>query len=226
MTTLAELENRIYDHSLKLYVPLSYMDGLAGGANISSKDAYGTPFTITGAYWTPLGWVFDGTDDYLGATIANTDRLDFTFESFSGIVRCTIDTAPTAIEYVINRGSWNARGWTLAVDAGIDVRLYTWGATDAFSEATARISVGEKHTLGWSRQGTSVQVFVDGVEHTDIAGSHGDPTANAVNSLGIGAGGTGTSPAASTTRCIAIWARWLAPTEHMELHQMMKEVFP
>ena len=49
----------ILDLSLVLYLPLYRLDG----ASFMSKDAGGHLCTVTGAFWTPKGRSFDGSDD-------------------------------------------------------------------------------------------------------------------------------------------------------------------
>ena len=226
MTTLSELENRIYDHSLKLYVPLSYMDGLAGAANISSKDAYGIPLTITGAYWTPLGWVFDGTDDELLAAAAITTHLDFTSEDFSGIIRVKHQDSASANTLMI-RSFFNQSGWEFVIDTSEAILFYTCkpGSNPVTYTANSTVVDGEIYTIGFSRTGAAVKIYVNGIDKTDTAGTHINPGTSA-RILGIGSDGYSGNELKGTMKLVAMWSRWLAPTEHLELHKMMEEVFP
>lgn len=61
----------ILDPSLVLYLPLWKRDG----TSIISDDAYGHSCTVTGAFWTPFGGDFDGTDDKI--TLGSTLNLNY-----------------------------------------------------------------------------------------------------------------------------------------------------
>ncbi len=63
-----------HDPSLALWAPLYELDG----ASFASKDAYGHLCTRSGAFWTPHGDNFDGTDDKI--TISHHAALSVTDE--------------------------------------------------------------------------------------------------------------------------------------------------
>lgn len=219
---LSVLENRITDPSLKLWLPLSYMEGAA----LASKDAYATPLTPTGCFWTPDGWFFDGIDDCINATAASTKRLDFTTEDFSAIARMkVIDIGGS--QYILYRGSWNNGGWLFSFGVTENLTLYTFNAGNVFSKtADGAFSEGGVHTLGFSKKGASVRLYVDGVDLTATVGAH--TAVNASNSaLGIGDNSLGGVPGSlgGLLKAVAVWKRWLSPLEHAELHQDFKEVF-
>ncbi len=64
--------NFVLDPSLALYLPLVELDGSA----IRSRDACGHPSTVIGAFWSPRGRGFDGTDDRI--SIPASSRLTLT----------------------------------------------------------------------------------------------------------------------------------------------------
>ncbi|KKN34171.1 hypothetical protein LCGC14_0796250 [marine sediment metagenome] len=251
MTTLAELENRIYEPSLKLWLPLSHTDG-----TVVDKSAYGTPFTLASVpYWTPLGWVMDGTNDEILATAALTTHLDFTSEDFSGIIRdgtndeilataaltTHLDFTSEDFSGIIRvkhqdsasantlmiRSFWNQSGWEFVIDTSEAVLLYTCnpGVNPVTYTANSTVVDGEIYTIGFSRTGAAVKIYVNGIDKTDTAGTHTNPgTSDRI--LGIGSDGYSNNELKGTMKLVAMWSRGLAPQEHAEMHQMMREVFP
>ena len=222
MTTLAELENRIYEPSLKLWLPLSHTDG-----TVVDKSAYGTPFTLVSVpYWTPLGWVMDGTDDEILATAALTTHLDFTSEDFSGIIRVKHQDSASANTLMI-RSFWNQSGWEFVIDTSEAVLLYTCnpGVSPVTYTANSTVVDGEIYTIGFSRTGAAVKIYINGIDKTDTAGTHTNPgTSDRI--LGIGSDGYSNNELKGTMKLVAMWSRGLAPQEHADLHIMMSEVFP
>ncbi len=222
MTTLAELENRIYEPSLKLWLPLSHTDG-----TVVDKSAYGTPFTLASApYWTPLGWVMDGADDEILATAALTTHLDFTSEDFSGIIRVKHQDSASANTLMI-RSFWNQSGWEFVIDTSEAVLLYTCnpGVNPVTYTANSTVVDGEIYTIGFSRTGAAVKIYVNGIDKTDTAGTHTNPGASD-RILGIGSDGYSNNELKGTMKLVAMWSRGLAPQEHADMHQIMSEVFP
>ena len=222
MISYAELEHRIYDSSLKLWLPLSYIDG-----TVVDKSGYGVPFTLTSApYWTPLGWFFDGTNDEILATAALTTHLDFTSEDFSGIIRVKHQDSASANTLMI-RSLWNQSGWEFVIDTSEAVLLYTCnpGVNPVTYTANSTVVDGEIYTIGFSRTGAAVKIYVNGIDKTDTAGTHTNPGASD-RILGIGSDGYSNNELKGTMKLVAMWSRGLAPQEHAEMHQMMSEVFP
>ena len=222
MTTLAELENRIYEPSLKLWLPLSHTDG-----TVVDKSAYGTPFTLASVpYWTPLGWVMDGANDEILATAAVTTHLRFTSEDFSVIIRVKHNDSGSS-KLMMAHFEYNQSGWYFKVSSGEGISLFTFqsGANQSTLTANSAVVDGEVYTLGFSRIGTSVRIYVNGVDKTDIAGTHTNPVTPA-RIFGVGSSGYSLNEMQCTYKCAAVWSRGLAPQEHAEMHQMMSEVFP
>ena len=209
---------------------IAYFDGVTlyeeGG--LIDRSGYGTPININGAYRDGVnGWKFDGVDDYLWIPVADCDQLDFTTEAFSGIIRCVIGTEPSALQYLLSRGAWNTKGWACGVAASMDWRLYTWGGTDANSEATTQFSAGDIVTLGFTKDAANAYMFVNGDNKTDIAGTHGSPATNTTNNLVVGASSSGGSSwIDSNIKCILIFNRPLGAVEHADIAREMEEVFP
>lgn len=219
---LSDLEKRIFDPSLKLWLPLSYMEGAA----IASKDAYATPLTPTGAFWTPDGWYFDGVDDKLIATGAASAHLDFTTEDFSAIVRMKVKALGKS-QYLLYRANWNISGWIFFLDANEAVKLYTFNAGNVLSQTpNGSLTDGAVHTIGFSKRGTSGRLYVDGVDLTDTVGAHTAIVGtNEDLAIGDNSGGTAAGSLGDLLKAVAVWQRWLSPQEHAELHHDFKEVF-
>ena len=219
------LEKHVLDPSLKLWLPLAHMEGPAGAASLRSHDAYGLSLTPTGAFWTPDGWYFDGVDDEITGLEAVTSHLDFTTEDYSVVARIRYNDN-SATQHIVSRFQWNQSGWALWLGASQQVQVYTFqaGVNQQSLTPAGTLAHGGVYTIGFSRQGASIRVYVDGVDVTVTAASHVDNvTAN--RKLGIGHNGYAASVHLGLMKAVAIWQRWLSPAQHADMHHRLTEVF-
>jgi len=168
-----------------------YMPGLpGGGSTIYDRSPYGSHGTIYGATWAKTEgglWSldYDGTDNYVEIPAAFT-QLNFTSENFSVIAR--IYAGLTANGAIYGRGSLNVDGWCF--------RVISTGHLDAITNQTpaawqrSYTSPGDVvantwHTIGLTRNGTSINFYRDGVLLAKGSGevAHLDPTTCARGAL-------------------------------------------
>lgn len=219
-----ELERYVLDPSLKLWLPLSHIDAPASGANIRSRDAYGVVLTPSGPYWTPDGWYFDGVDDQIIAQAAATTHLDFTSEDYSVTARIRY-VATGATQHFCSRFQWNQVGWAAWISGGGAIQVYTFqAAANQQSSTPGLIADGHDYTVGFSRRGTSLRVYINGVDQTTTVGVHSDPL-TASRNLGVGCSAYATGIHKGLVKAVAAWNRALAPQEHADLHYRLTEVF-
>ena len=165
--------NFIYDPSLVLYLPLYELDG----NSIMSRDACGHLSSVNGALWRPYGRYFDGTDDYIEATIT---ELNFTSEDFS--IEAWFKVAQVGADQVIFcRGEYQVGGYYFYVHSGNYLTFITNQAGSVQSSgSSAFVAVDTWYHTVVTRSGASVKIFVNGVEDTAAAGSHTDPVSSAL----------------------------------------------
>ena len=207
-----------------LWLPLAHIDASPGAASLRTRDAYGVSLTPTGAFWTPDGWYFDGVDDQITGLEAATTHLDFTTEDYSVVARIRYDDNSDT-QHIVSRFQWNQSGWASWASSAGAIQVYTFQAAANQLSTTPNILVdGCVHTIGFSRQGASIRVYIDGVDLTTTAGSHVDNvTAN--RKLGIGHNGYAASAHLGLIKAVGIWQRWLSPAQHADMHHRLTEVF-
>ncbi len=206
-----DLEKYILDPSLKLWLPLALLDAPAAGANVRSRDAYGVVFTPTGPFWTPAGWYFDGLDDQLIAPAASTTHLDFTSEDYSVVARLRYDDAAQT-QHIISRFQWAQLGWAFWINGSGGLQSYTFQGGASQSTGTPNLLVdGQVYTIGFTRRGASIRIYVDNV--------------SSGRNLGVGCSAYATGYNKGLMKAVAVWSRALAPQEHAAMHSGMKEVF-
>jgi len=124
--------------------------------------------------------------DYVTIPAAHT-QLDFTAEDFSMIMRVNPDTVVPA-QSLFDRGTpGNLDGYRWYLWGGGSMRLYTCqGGVVQNSQSNAVIVAGNWYTIGLSRAGASVRLYVNGVDQTSVAGVHIDPTTSpAIGYIGV-----------------------------------------
>ncbi len=124
------------DPSCVLYLPLYDLDGVA----FQSREHYGRLCTPSGAFWTPQGWSFDATNDYITLTaiqpmpivgtisiwaykanwagggtrilfnVGATDNQLLLYRVYDNTARLLITTA-TVDQVDINSGALSGAGW-------------------------------------------------------------------------------------------------------------------
>lgn len=173
-----------------------YLDmamGLGAGTTLFDKSRYRSHGAITGAVWAAglhgKCLDFDPTIPSYVEIPASHTQLNFTSEDFSIITRFKVDDLSTERQ-VVTRGQYNVDGWGLRLEAGGMLQLQTFqlGGDQWSRSNVGSIVTGTWYTGGFSRKGTSVKIYINGVEDTGIAENHIDP-ASADRVCNIGKGG-------------------------------------
>ncbi len=127
-------------------------------------------------------WVLDfnpDNPDYVEIPASHT-QLNFTSEDFSLVARVKVDDL-TTIRYLFTRGLINTDGWFTYILSNGQVSVFTnqAAAFQVSRSSAGAIVTGVWYTVGFSRAGASVRIYVDGVDDTDTVGVHIDPLTNA-----------------------------------------------
>jgi len=163
------------------YVKLDMAFGVGAGTKLFDKSRYRSHGAITGASWaTGLHGKcldFDPTIPSYVEIPASHNQLNFTSEDFSIIARLSLDVLADAC--VVCRGLFSSQGWLLRTRlAGyIDFATCQSGATQFSASSTGGVAIpGFPYTIGISRSGAAVTIYVNGVADTASAGTHNNPT--------------------------------------------------
>ncbi len=149
---IADPKDFIFDPYLKLYLPLYELDG----ASFMSRDAYGHLCTVTGAFWTPRGYSFDGGRDYINAgshSVFTLGTLDWTFE-FWVYASALVDDA------IIMATATGKKNVALSGVAGA-IKISIEGATDWVSN-TGLVDAEQWTYFAITKQGDVGTIFKDG----------------------------------------------------------------
>lgn len=160
---------------------------------------------------------FDGDNDLVRAT---TPQLDFTSEDFSVVLRIYVN-ALTGGHVVLCRGFNDADGYWCYIDAGGLLRFITNQTDSHQTSATAdgTFSVTTWYTLGITRQGASVLIYIDGIENTPFKDNHINPASSARTlKLGIYDDETG-SDFNGRLSDVKFFSRALTAAQHLAFHK-------
>lgn len=162
------------------YVKLAMAFGVGAGATLFDKSRYRSHGAITGTVWAAglhgYSLDFDPTiPSYVEIPAAHT-QLDFTAEDFSIICRVYIDDL-TANRYIFDRGRHLFDGYFFRVHADGHLSLFTsqFGVAQQSGTLVGGLVINTWYTLGCSRNGASVRVFINGVDSTTTVGAHLNP---------------------------------------------------
>lgn len=131
------------------------------------------------------GLVFDGVDDYV--VLGNATALGFTSQNFT--IEAWIKPGNvTRRMRVFARGSYKNDGYRVDVASKGELEFYTFqsNATQFTNTSSNVIAVGNWSHIAVVRQGTSVKIYVNGVDKTETAGSHIDPAYLGYRNASIG----------------------------------------
>jgi len=138
--------------------------------------------------WTGKLWVMDfnsAAPDYVTIP-ASATQLNFTSEDFSIIARVKIDDI--AFRNIFCRGADSSDGYRFYIRSIGNIRLLTsqFGIFQTTTSSPGSIIAATWYTIGCSRSGAIVSLFINGVEDTDVAGTHINPaTCNRSAKIGI-----------------------------------------
>jgi len=175
---------------LPSYVKLDMAFGVGAGPTLYDKSRYRNhgAITSTDPFWAAglHGYCGDFAPlTYVEIPAAHT-QLNFTSEDFSMVIRDKIDDL-TIIRALFYRGVVNVDGYYMFVydDGRFAVRTNQSGATQISSTTAASVLTNTWYTLGLSRAGASIRLYINGVDATYTAGVHINP-ATSTRSAKIG----------------------------------------
>jgi len=167
-----------------------------------------------------------GNPDFLDCPAADTQDLDFTTEDFTLALWINVDDL-TVDRYLMARGLLNNDGWLFYVNTNGAVYFFTnqAAANQDTSSANNAITTNSWCQLVITRSGGVVLLYKNGVDITDAAGAHVNPTTSA-RKLHIGIhNGEVNNPFDGKMWNPRIWARRLSPTEVMRLFVRERDLF-
>jgi hypothetical protein len=122
---------------------------------------------------------YDGIDDYADfGNIFNFTTQDFTFSHwiyFNSLTTTTVNQGPVTFY----KGGFNNSGYyTQASSVGALVFVTNQiGAAQVTSTAAGAVAAGAWYSVTYTRSGSSVRIYVNGVDSTSSAGTHINPSA-------------------------------------------------
>jgi hypothetical protein len=122
---------------------------------------------------------YDGTDDYADfGNIFNFTTQDFTFSHwiyFNSLTTTTVNQGPVTFY----KGGFNNSGYyTQASSVGALVFVTNQiGAAQVTSTAVGAVAAGAWYCVTYTRTGSSIRLYVNGVDSTSSAGTHINPLA-------------------------------------------------
>ena len=165
---------------LPSYVKLDMAFGLGTGTTLFDKSRYRSHGTISGANWATgaHGYALDfigATPSYVEIPATHT-QLNFTSEDFSIIIRARFDSV-AAEQYLFSRGEVNTDGWGIDYFAwaGVALRTFQSGASQHSYSPGGELLAATWYTLGFSRDGAAVKVYINGIDKTEFGGTHINP---------------------------------------------------
>lgn len=224
-------DNHSLNRQLVLDMPFEEMTGLVtycrAQSNIVATLRGGPPTWqqfINGLQY--LDFV-PGTLDFLDAPGADTTGLDFTAGDFSVAVWARVDDLSVP-RVLLCRGLLSVDGWTFAVLADGSLTFVTnqGGGTQISLGAPGEVALSTWYLLGATRVGSSIRMFVNGVDVTLTPAAHTDPLTSA-RELHIGIyDDENTGPFDGGMHRPRVWSRALARSEFLELYNKERELFP
>jgi hypothetical protein len=107
--------------------------------------------------------------------------------------------------------------------------MYTWYAgpnQDASLSGVDILTINIWHLCGFSRSGTSVRIYMDGIDVTVTADSHANPASSAANNLYVGIyNDAAATPFDGYLWNPRIWGRALSPWEHRAIFDAERSLF-
>lgn len=185
------------------------------------------PCTMTSSPpWSQLAsgiWVLNfvrADPDYISIPAASSADLNFvTANNFSGAVWIN-QTHVAANRYFFSKAQSGLHGWFAYVGdtnpARFAVTTYNNG-TLSMSYVNSAITAGIWYLVGWSRNGASLRIYVNGRDVTDADENHTTITSAAARNFYVGAADTGLNGYNGYMGHPRIWSRPLAPAEHMQI---------
>jgi hypothetical protein len=135
-----------------------------------------TIFPSCGSAPTPptYGLEFDGIDDYV--SLGNATALGFTSQDFTIEAWIKPGNVTKGMQ-IFQRHGWNANGYRLnmASSGRLQCSTFQSGAGQTSQSSAGIFIAGNWSHVAAVRDGASVRLWVNGVDSTNITGSHIDP---------------------------------------------------
>ena len=213
-----------------LVLDFAHQPGLVepGATELIDFSRYGTDGTFLGAGnpdWVDttqgLHVMEYASGDYVAVTCP---KLNFTSGPFSMVTR-VMSTNMTGHQSPFSRGIHSTNGWrTLIINDG-QFAAYTSqaAASQKTSTAAGAITVDTWYTLGLSRSGNSILVYVDGIDATNTVGVHDDPvTSDEIGYIGVRTVG-GVEPfIGQISPLIQVYSFALTAAQHLDIYNQWK----
>ena len=170
-------------YASKIFLDMDF--GYGRGATLLDKSSFHTHMTHTSSTWT-LGvheWSLVLANPCNITLPATNTQIDFTSEDFSVVAKIKPINLNNNIWLPANH-TFNVSGWNFGCEAAgtLSATTYQSGASQT-SRSTAEVTAGNWFTVGCSRAGTSIRLYVNGVDVTDVVGTHINPAARSDNTL-------------------------------------------
>ena len=180
-----------------------------------------TDGVVTTATWVQLPsglWAKDfnsATPDYV---VVTCPQLNFTSEDFSIVLRVKFDNFD-APEYLFTRGGLSTDGYFVYVHSNNKAYFFTnqVGLLQVTNTDASVTSTTEWYTLGFSRSGASVLIYVNGVENVETAGVHVNPVTCA-RTAKIGVRDDLAFPLDGQISFLKVFSYALTPDQQMQQH--------
>ena len=181
---------KIVTDGLVLYLdaanPNSYVSGSTTWRDISRGGNNGTLVNTPG-YDSGSGGsiVFNGTNNYVNCgNILNYTTGNFSF-SYWMYVNSLTTNQPGQGPVMIFKGQYLVNGYydQINTSGGIGFNTNTNGAIVGSGTNGGVISAGRTYNICYTRNGSSIRIYVNGVDVTTFAGNHLDPVSSSSNFL-------------------------------------------
>ncbi len=162
------------------YLKLDMAFAIGAGTQLMDKSRYRSHGTISGASWADgaHGRCLDfnpATPSYVEIPAAY-DQLDFTSQDVSVIFRVKLDTLITIFS-IITRGQINVDGWDIIIhNVGMfGLRTSQVGTNQSTYTGAGSVTTATWYTGGFSRSGSSVYPYMDGILVNPAPAGHINP---------------------------------------------------
>ena len=179
---------KIVTDGLVLYLdaanPYSYVSGSTVWNDISRTRTSGS--LINGPTFSSANngsIVFDGVDDYVNCgNILNYTSQNFTFSYWAYFNSLTTNATGQG-PVVLFKGAFQTNGYydQVATDGKIVFVTNQGGAVQASETPSGSININTWYNLIHVRNGSSVRIYVNGIDITSVAATHTNPQSSSTN---------------------------------------------
>jgi len=200
--------------------------GIGVGTKLPDLSRYRAHGTISGADWATgaHGKCLNfnkAVPDYVEIPASYT-QLNFTTQDFSLVSRVYIDDL-SANGRLFIRGDASVDGWDIYLHTSllVVVETHQLGVGQVSYTNVGTIGTGQWYTIGFSRDGASVKIYIDGVYDSLFADTHLNP-ASCSRSAKIGVDDNKISnPFDGKIEFLRIFGRALPASEHLAYHNAL-----